>query len=151
MCSLLDCDPNIPVCVFFIMFLFVALLVSSGLTSQHFFAASIHDCLTHELHLQGFVRNWHKEWPTLFSLRHRRHQLMSELNHRQRTPNLTLSYSSEGSPALVGFRTSISLNCFKLTKPHNCLPIWWWHWLLKKFLGLVLAWKSPASKSLFCL
>jgi len=56
--------PNIPVCVFFFLFPFVALMVSSGLTSQHFFAASNHDRLTHELHLQGFVRNCHKEWPT---------------------------------------------------------------------------------------
>jgi hypothetical protein len=56
---------------------------------------------------------------------------------------LTLSYSSEGSPALAVFRP---LNCLKLTIPgfpHNCLLASCVESaFLKKILGLVLAWKS---------
>jgi hypothetical protein len=42
-------------------------------------------------------------------------------------------------------QASLSLNCLKLTTVYLdflttiCL---WWHWLYKKILGLVLAWKS---------
>ncbi len=59
---------------------------------------------------------------------------------------LTLSYSSEGSPALAVFRPHLlSLNCFKLTIPgfpHNCVPVSCGDIGFKKILGLVVSWKS---------
>ncbi len=55
---------------------------------------------------------------------------------------LTLSYSSESSPALAVFRPHY---LFKLTIPgfaHNCLPVSCGDFGFKKILGLELAWKS---------
>ena len=72
--------------------------------------------------------------------------MLKKEEEEEERDGLTLSYSSEGSPALAVFRPHLLLNCLKLTIPgfpHNCLLASCGDTgLLKKALGLVLAWKS---------
>ncbi len=61
--------------------------------------------------------------------------------------DVTLSYSSQGSPVLAVFRhhycnSKLSQANYTLISLQPPSSILWWHWLLKKILGLVLAWKS---------
>jgi hypothetical protein len=52
--------------------------------------------------------------------------MLKKEEEEEEREGLTLSYSSEGSPALAVFRPHLSLNCLKLTIPgfpHNCLPV----------------------------